>query len=217
MTTKEKVATALLKIGSVGFAPSEKPITFKSGIMSPVYVDNRKLPSFPAEWKVVIKSLGQLIVEAGLQYDFIAGIETAGIPHSSALGWDLEKPTVFIRKEAKDHGTKKRVEGGTVAGKRVLLLEDHITTGGSSLSGVEALRAEGATVTDCLAITSYAFAESDQAFEAAGVALHVLTDFETILAIAIAQNLVTQQDSDAVTNWLADPHAWTEYQKGKNA
>jgi len=208
---EKDVAEALLKIKAIGFVP-DKPITFKSGIMSPVYVDNRRLPSHPAEWKTVITGLITLIKEADVEYDVIAGIETAGIPHSSTLGWVLAEPTVFIRKAPKDHGAKKRVEGGSVEGKRVLLIEDHITTGGSSLSGVEALRAEGAIVTDCLAITSYSFAEADQAFAAAGVKLHVLSGFTTILASALEQKIFTAADYEVVSDWLRDPHGWAARQ-----
>ena len=104
-------------------------------------------------------------------FDVIGGIEAAGIPHSAALGFATAMPSIFIRKEAKEHGTKKRVEGGNVTGKRVLLVEDLVTTGMSSLSGVEALRAEGAIVEDCLAIISYGFPGRKEKFAAAGVTI----------------------------------------------
>ena len=120
----------------------------------------------------------------------------------------MRQPSIFIRKAAKEHGTKKRVEGGDVSGKRVLLVEDLVTTGGSSLSGVEALRAEGAAVTDCLAIISYGFAEASEAFERAGVKLHTLTDFETVLDVVTAHGTLNTSAAEQIRLWLRDPHGW---------
>src|SRR5689334_20369405 len=121
MNYERQIAKTLLDIKAVGFA-LEKPITFKSGIISPVYVDNRRFPFFPKQWKEVIKGFAALSEAKKLQFDVIAGIETAGIPHSAALGFFLQKPSVFVRKAAKDHGTKKMIEGGDVKGKKVLLI-----------------------------------------------------------------------------------------------
>src|SRR5262245_26696238 len=174
MDTPTQIARILLEIGAVGFSP-QQPVVFKSGLLSPVYVDNRRLPYWPAQWKVVLDGFQTLIRDTALPFDVIAGIETAGIPHSAALGYALEQPSVFVRKQAKDHGTRSRVEGGPVREKRVLLVEDLVTTGGSSLLGVEALRQDGAQVTDCLAIVSYGFRQATEAFQAADVRLHTLT------------------------------------------
>jgi len=207
MNTHKEIAKALLKIGAVGFKP-QAPITFKSGIKAPVYIDNRRFPFFPAEWQQVILGFEQLLSQQKIQYQVIAGIETAGIPHSAALGFSLKQPSIFVRKAVKDHGTKKRVEGGTVEGMKVLLIEDHITTGMSSLSGVEAIRSEGGEVSDCLAITSYAFAEAEAAFKDAGVLLHTLTTFQVILAEAVAESRLTITEKESVEDWLADPHGW---------
>src|ERR1700744_2470816 len=123
MRMSYEVAEALVAIGGVGFKPTE-PITFKSGIKSPVYCDNRKFPFHPSEWAKVIRGFEALIAEDAIAFDVVGGIEAAGIPHSAALGFAMQRPSVFIRKEAKGHGAKKRVEGGDVAGKRVVLVED---------------------------------------------------------------------------------------------
>ena len=136
-----EIAEALVEIGGVGFAASA-PITFKSGIKSPVYCDNRKFPFHPEQWAKVIHGFEALIAENVIDAGVIAGIEAAGIPHSAALGFAMQRPSIFVRKEAKGYGAKKRVEGGDIAGKHVVLVEDLVTTGSSSLSGVEALRAE---------------------------------------------------------------------------
>lgn len=208
MNIAEQVAEALLKLNAVGFSV-DKPITFKSGMLSPVYTDNRKLPFYPDEWKIVINGFGTQIQEENIEFDIIAGVEAGGIPHSAALGFSLSRPSVFIRKELKGYGTNKRVEGGVVQGKRVVLIEDLVTTGSSSLSAVTALRNEGGIVDNCLVIVSYGFTEAIQAFKEAGVALHTLTSFPVILDIATKLNKCTAEQRTVVESWLKDPWAWT--------
>lgn len=201
------IAKNLLKINAVGFAPT-KPLTFKSGIISPVYTDNRKLPFFPTEWKQVIEGFAAVIKEKGIDFDIVAGVESAGIPHSAALGFHLQKPSVFVRKQAKDHGTKKMIEGGEVAGKKVLLIEDLVSTGGSSLAGVRSLREAGAIVTDCLVIVSYGFPEIAEAFAKERCNLHVLVTFPVILAEAVESGALSVADKNILEDFLADPHGW---------
>jgi orotate phosphoribosyltransferase len=202
-----KIAEAMLSIDAVGFRPGD-PVRFKSGILSPVYCDNRQFPFWPEQWSKVIEGFSTLIDREGLRFDAIAGIEAAGIPHSAALGYALKRPSAFVRKAAKEHGTKKRVEGGSIAGKQVLLVEDLVTTGGSSLSGVEALRAEGGIVTDCLAIISYGFAEAASQFEAAGVRLHPLTSFGEVLEVALEHGRLNAAEAAIVRDWFHDPYGW---------
>lgn len=204
---RRKIADALIAIGGVGFRPDD-PITFKSGIISPVYCDNRTFPYWPEQWRKVIEGFGSLIERESIGFDALGGIEAAGIPHSAALGYALQRPSVFIRKQPKEHGRRARIEGGNVQGKRVLLVEDLVSTGGSSLSGVEALREAGATVTDCLAIISYEFTEATEAFSAAGVRLHTLTGFDDVLAGALATGLLDESKAGAIRDWLRDPHGW---------
>ncbi len=203
---REEIAAVLLDIGAVGFSP-EHPITFKSGIRAPVYVDNRRLPFHPAAWAQVIAGLASLA--EGLTFDAIAGIEAAGIPHSAALGYHMGQPSLFVRKATKAHGTAQRIEGGKVSGRTILLVEDLVTTGGSSLSGVGALREAGAEVHDCLAITSYGFDEAARAFAEANVHLHTLTDFPTIWRVARWRSDITRPIIQAVEDWWRDPHHWT--------
>ncbi len=203
MDTEQKIAEVLLKIGSVGFVPNS-PITFKSGIQSPVYVDNRRFPFYPKEWSLVIEAFAEKIKKNNINFDVIAGVEAAGIPHSAGLGFFLKKPSVFVRKIAKDHGTKKMIEGGDVKGKRVLLIEDLVSTGGSSLSAVSSLRNEGAIVEDCLVIVSYDFLEAKEAFKQNKVNLHTLTNFPTILSEAVKTNILKDDDLEIVKNWFAE-------------
>ena len=202
-----EIAEAILEIGAAGFCASN-PITFKSGIVSPVYCDNRRFPFWPAQWKQVIEGFARTIAEQGIACDVIAGVEAAGIPHSAALGYATGKPSVFVRKQAKDHGTKKLVEGGDVQGRRVVLVEDLVTTGMSSLAAIEMLRAEGAVATDCLAIISYGFPEAEAKFAEAGVTLHALTTFAEVLDAAKARGQISDPDAQEVRTWLKDPRAW---------
>lgn len=202
-----EVAKALIEIGGVGFVP-ESPITFKSGILSPMYIDNRKFPSYPKQWRVVLDGFIQIMKEKKIEYEVLAGIETAGIPHSAGLGALLMKPSVFIRKEAKDHGTKKMVEGGEVAGKIVLLIEDLVTTGGSSLHGVVELRKAGAIVKDCLVIVGYELTETRGAFERENVRLTQLTDVNVILQVAEEMGKITPKNKQIVSKWLTSPREW---------
>ena len=206
MDTEKKVAQALLEIDAVGFPP--EPITFKSGIKSPVYTDNRRFPFNPKEWRTVIEGFAAKMQEDGLTPNVIAGVEAAGIPHSAALGFHLGKPSVFVRKKLNEHGTFKLVEGGDVKGTNVLLIEDLVSTGISSLNAVEALRAEGAIVTDVLVIITYGFAEAEEAFAAANVNLHALTSFPVVVAEGMASGQIDAAKAEDVNAWLKDPHAW---------
>ena len=209
MTTNTKLssAKALLDIGAIGFSP-DSPITFKSGIRSPVYVDNRRLISHPAAWHVIIEGFETIIESRDLQFDIVAGVAVGGVPHSSALAYSMSRPSVFIRKESKGHGMGNRVEGGAVAGRQVLLVEDLITTGGSSMSALGALRESGAKATDALAIISYGFDEARLAFDRANISLHTLTDFETLLELALECQRVNADQVRLIRRWLADPYAW---------
>ena len=199
------VARALLQIGGVKI-DKENLLVFKSGIKAPIYIDNRRFPFYPEAWKVVIDGFIKTIGREKINFDVVGGIEAAGIPHSAALGYALGKPSVFIRKNTKDHGTKKMVEGGDVSGKTVLVIEDLITTGGSSLRGVEALRNESATVQDCLVITNYGFEEASSAFSAQHVQLHSLTSLSIILEEGRAMKKFSDDQVAAVLAWTKELH-----------
>lgn len=200
------VARALLEAGTVTLRP-DKPVTFRSGLRSPVYVDNRRLISRPGPWRTVIEAFAVALPEGDV---VIAGVESAGIPHSSALAFATGQPSVFVRKAPKEHGLVRRIEGGDVGGRRVVLVEDMVTTGGSSLSAVEALRDAGAEMAGCMAIITYGFPEALAAFGAAGVELTTLTSFETVIVEALSRGTIGDREAALVRAWLADPHAWDE-------
>lgn len=202
------VAGALLDAGCVAVRP-ESPVTFTSGLRAPVYVDNRRLIFHPGPWRVVIEALVAGVTAASPPpAEVVAGVESAGIPHSSAVAFAAGLPSVFVRKGDREHGMGRRIEGGDVAGRRVVLVEDMISTGGSSLGAVAALRAADADVERCLAIVSYGFTEALEAFAEAGVALGVLTTFEVVLDVAVVSGRVGEAAATAVREWLADPHGW---------
>ena len=205
-TRATAVARALLEAGAVGITPDE-PVTFKSGLRSPVYVDNRVLIFKPRPWRTIVDGFAAALPRGR---PVIAGVEAAGIPHSSALAFSAGLPSVFVRKESKDHGLGRRIEGGDVSGRRTILVEDMVTTGGSSLSAIEALREAGAEVADCFAIITYGFGEALEAFEAAGVTLTTLTTFDAVVAEALATGTIDARQAELVRSWLADPHAWDD-------
>ena len=206
---QKAIANILVEISAVNFAP-DSPRTFKSGLISPVYVDNRTIPYYPEKWRTVIDGFCDTIVQNELSFDVVAGIAAGGIPHSAAMGYRLLKPSVFVRKQPKEHGMKNRVEGGIVAGKRVLLVEDLITTGGSSLSGIQALRDSGGIVEHCIAIVRYDFADAARNFADANVVLHTLTTFPVIVTQAAEKGRFARHELEAINDWLEDPHGWAK-------
>lgn len=207
MDNSLKVARALLEIGAVGFSLMQ-PVTFKSGMLSPMYIDNRRLPYHPAQWAQVIEAFAARLKDGAIACDVIAGVAVGGVPHSAALGYVSRIPSLFIRKEAKEHGLGKRVEGGAVEGKRVVLVEDMVTTGGSSLSAVAALREEGAIVTDMLAIIGYDFREAQAAMHGAQITLHTLTSVPIVLEEARTQGILNDATFGRVQAWYKDPYGW---------
>jgi orotate phosphoribosyltransferase len=201
------IARALLEIGAVGFTP-QTPITFKSGIKSPVYVDNRRLPYHPPQWHIVIEGFTALIREQSLSFDIFAGVEMGGVPHCAALAYILQCPSVVVRKTPKEHGTQKLIEGGAVENRRVLLIEDLVTTGESSLKAVQTLRGGSAVVEDCIAIVSYGFKETLGRFAEANVHLYTLTTFPVILSEALHMGKFTADEKAIIEDWLHDPYGW---------
>ena len=207
MDTEREVARELIKIGAVKFVPNN-PITFKSGIIAPMYVDNREFPFHPSSWKTVIQGFQNLINTTDIKFDVLAGVAVAGIPHSSALAFSMSKPSVFVRKEAKDHGTKSLVEGGDIKNKKVLLVEDLVSTGGSSLNAIKEIQKAGGIVFDCLVIVSYNFPEAKENFKNVNIKLYTLTSVPIILEEALKLGTLKQEEVNKIKDWYANPHYW---------
>lgn len=207
MDTSRQIARRLLEVGAVKLNPRE-PFTWASGLRSPIYCDNRILLSYPAIRREVIGALG---AAAGAVSDVegIAGVATAGIPHGALLADRLDLPFVYIRSSAKEHGRRNQIEGRLEPGKRYLVIEDLISTGGSSLKAVDALRAAGGEPAAVLAIFTYLFPSAERAFQLADVPLHTLSDYPTLLEEASASGLITAADADTLADWREDPRAWS--------
>jgi orotate phosphoribosyltransferase len=184
----------------------EKGFPFVSGIQAPIYIDSRKLFFEPAIRQRTIDALAKTVTEKRLTFDIIAGVESGAIAPAALLAAALKKPFVYVKKKPKDHGLKRMIECGEVAGKAVLLIEDMVSTGGSSLNAIHALRDAGATVTDEVTIHRYEFAESDTAFPEAGVSLHPVALVADIAREAAKQNVITVAQSEQIINWLQKPH-----------
>lgn len=202
----QKVASILLEIGSVIFRPKQ-PFKFDSGILSPVYVDNRLLISSPKERKIVINYLVNLAKKIG-KVDVIAGTATAGIPHAAWIAEKLNLPMVYVRSSAKDHGRKNQVEGMIKRGQKVLVVEDMVSTAGSSARVVKALRDLGARVEDEIAIYTHNLKESDTNFKRIKVKFRYLTDLKTVTGVAMKKGYLKVDQIKMVDAWVKNPKNW---------
>lgn len=204
---KAAIARLLLRLGAVTLSP-DKLFTFDSGIQSPIYCDNRILMAHPAERKQITEGFLHAIREHAIACDTIAGVATGGIPHAAWLAAALDAPMLYIRPKPKDHGKQNQIEGKLGQGQRVLVIEDLISSGGSSVSAIEAVRAAGGIVEHCLAIFTYGFSESGKRFGQANCTLHTLTDFPTLLAVAKAEGRITEEQERKLQTFAADPRGW---------
>lgn len=202
----EKVAEILVDVGCVIFRPHQ-PFRFDSGILSPVYVDNRLLISNPSQREKIIKHFVDKIKEIG-KSDVIAGTAVAGIPHAAWIAKKLNLPMVFVRAQPKDHGRKNQVEGSIRRGQTVLVVEDMVSTAGSSRRVVSALRKLGAKVTDEIAIYTHELSEADKNFNKLKVKFHHLTDLESVAHAAIKKGLLKDEQIKIILDWAKDPQNW---------
>ena len=208
MSTATNIARRLLETDAVRLSPSD-PFTWASGLRSPIYCDNRVLLSFPEIRTEVIDGFVDLSKEfedvAG-----IAGVATAGIPHGALLADRLGLPFIYIRSKAKEHGRQNQIEGRIEPSNRYLVVEDLISTGGSSLKAIDALKEAGGQVAGAIAIFTYAFPAAARAFEQAEVPLKTLSDYPTLLTQAVATNAITEEQAATLSSWREDPRAWSE-------
>ncbi|MDX1667179.1 MAG: orotate phosphoribosyltransferase [Saprospiraceae bacterium] len=201
------IARKLLQIKAIKLSP-QKPFTWASGLRSPVYCDNRIALSYP-EFRSFLTDCFDEKSRQFDPFDTVAAVATAGIAHGALLAQKLELPFVYVRSEAKSHGRKNRIEGRLKGDERVLVIEDLISTGGSSLRAVEALRETGCTVIGVLAIFSYGFPETDGRFHAAGCEFKTLTDYDTLLAEAVSSDYITEEQARTLNHWRQDAQNWS--------
>lgn len=203
---ESEVAQQLLKIKAVKLSPNE-PFTWASGMLSPIYCDNRVALSHPAVRTFLKNCLAEKSRAFGA-FDVVAGVATAGIPHGALLADVLEKPFVYVRSSAKDHGRRNQIEGELRAGQRVLVVEDLISTGGSCLLAVDALRDAGAEIAGVLAIFQYGFAKADSAFAEKNVDFQTLTNYDALAQEAARTGYVSESDLITLKKWRENPEAW---------
>jgi len=202
----KEIAQLLLDAKAVKVS-MDPPFTWTSGIKSPIYCDNRVMIAFPEARKKITKSFQQLIQEQGIEVDYIAGTATAGIPWAAFLAYEMEIPMVYVRSEPKGHGAGKQIEGTLPEGKRVVLIEDLISTGGSSMKAVQVLRNEGkAEVKHLFSIMNYQLQKGEATFHGQNLQVSSLTNFGDLMQLA--QQLGYIQDLSAVLEFQKNPEEW---------
>lgn len=203
----EQVANDLLTIGAVKFSP-EKPFTWASGIKSPIYTDNRMTIGVPKVRGNIVHGLTALIQEAYGNVDIIGGVATAGIPHAAWVAELLDKPMIYVRSKPKDHGAGQQIEGAKVSGKKVVLIDDLISTGGSVLGAVEATRQAGADVLGVVSIFSYELPEGITNFERSKLTFKSLTTYSQLMRMAIKRGELNEGQITTLKQWQLNPKQW---------
>lgn len=196
----ETVAKHLLSIGAVELRPND-PFTWTSGIKSPIYCDNRLTLSYPEIRKEIAQGFAEEIKNKFPDVTLIAGTATAGIPHAAWVAEVLNLPMCYIRSSAKGHGKQNQIEGKATAEDQVVVIEDLISTGGSSLKAVEALREAGVQVLGVGAIFTYGFEKAEQAFQAANVPFFTLSNYQTLIQVAKNEEKLTEEELRKLENW----------------
>lgn len=208
MNTLEKIfAEKLLNIKAIKLQP-ENPFTWASGWKSPFYCDNRKTLSFTDLRTFVKTELARLLVENFPDVDAVAGVATGAIPQGALVADLLNKPFVYVRCKPKDHGLENLIEGELAPGSKVVVIEDLISTGGSSLKAVEAIRKSGSEVVGMIASYTYGFPIAEQAFKDANVRLLTLTNYEAVLEVALESGYITKDQVPMLNEWRRDPANW---------
>lgn len=201
---KYKVASELLKIKAVFLSP-EQPFTWASGIQSPIYCDNRLTLSFPSTRDLIMEGLEHLITKKFPQVDYIMGTATAGIPHAAILANNMKLPMGYVRSSSKGHGRSNQIEGLLVKGANVVVVEDLISTGGSSIKVVETLRESGFNVLGVVAIFSYQLEAADKAFQSINLPYYSLSDYTSLLEVAVRENKIKESDLSKLRQWKKNP------------
>ncbi len=203
------VARDLLRIEAVTLSP-DTPFTWASGLKAPLYCDNRLTMAYPTVRFMLTKGFLMLMLEHNLKPEVIVGTATAGIPHAAWLAQALERPMAYVRAKPKAHGRGNQIEGRIEPGQQVVVVEDLVSTGLSSMGSVEALRAARAEVSALLAIFTYGLPGVAARFEEAGVPFYTLTTFDALLAVAYEDEYLSEDDLRSLKAWQRDPQAWSE-------
>ncbi|MEK4056274.1 orotate phosphoribosyltransferase [Paenibacillus sp. FSL F4-0087] len=201
------IASQLLKIKAVALRP-QQPFTWTSGIKSPIYCDNRLTMSYPEIRNDIAEAFAAMIRDQYPDAEVIAGTATAGIPHAAWVAQKLNLPMAYIRDKAKGHGKENLIEGLITEGQKVVVIEDLISTGGSSIKAAEAVRVAGATPLVVLAIFSYQLDKGIKAFEEAGIPLQTLSNYTALMDVALAEGTIQESDFELLKSWREDPSSF---------
>jgi len=201
------IAIQLLQIKAIKLQPAN-PFTWASGWLSPIYCDNRKTLSWPEVRTFIKIQFTRRIMERWPQVDVVAGVATGAIAQGAMVADELDKPFVYVRSSPKSHGLENLVEGELAPGSKVVVIEDLISTGGSSLKAVDALRNQGADVLGMLAIFSYGFPVAEENFNKAGVEYETLSNYQALVKVANEKGYVSPEEMDTLAQWREDPANW---------
>jgi orotate phosphoribosyltransferase len=208
MFNNQILASKLLETGAVRIRPAD-PFTWASGLRSPIYCDNRVLLSYPEIRTGIIDLMVKVIKDFDI-CNTVAGVATAGIPHGALLADRLKLPFIYVRSKPKEHGRQNLIEGELRTGAHVLVVEDLISTGMSSLQAVDAVRAAGASVVGVVAVFQYGLPVADEAFTRAACPFATLTDYRTVIRVAAEEGRIRPEDLSLLDAWSADPKAWSD-------
>jgi len=204
---EKRVAAALLDIKAVQLN-TEEPFTWASGLKSPIYCDNRKLLSYPSIRTFIAERLEEVIKEQFKKVDVIAAVATGAIAIGAIVADKMDLPLVYIRPKPKDHGTGSQIEGVLEKGANVVIIEDLISTGMSSLGAAQAVSQQGGMVEGMVAIFSYNFTKARKAFEYANITLYTLTDYDTLIQVAAESSYISESEMSVLRDWRFRPENW---------
>lgn len=205
--SKKQVAEKLLQVQAVKLSPAA-PFTWASGWKSPIYCDNRKTLSYPYVRDYIKSELSNLVFSTFPDAAVIAGVATAGIPHGALIADQLKLPFIYVRSKPKEHGMGNQIEGVLQPGQQVVVVEDLISTGKSSLEAVQAIRAAGGEVVGMVSIFNYGFDIAVKAFEAAGVPFYSLSNYNALISLAEEKGLIAADEIATLQAWRAAPDQW---------
>ncbi len=209
MTNEKAVAEKLLQVGAVKLSPAE-PFTWASGWKSPIYCDNRKVLSFPYVRDFIKSEMCNVIFEQFGEADMLAGVATAGIPWGAMAADQLKLPYIYVRPKPKEHGLGNQIEGAYEPTNKILVIEDLISTGKSSLQVVDVLRKAGLQVIGMVSIFNYGFNIADEAFQKANVPFKSLTNYASMIDLAVEKGIVDPSTQDLLMQWRESPSTWNQ-------
>lgn len=196
----KEIAKALLDIEAVSLSPNDL-YTWSSGIKSPIYCDNRVTLGYPLVRNAIRDGLARLINEHFSEVEIVSGTATAGIPHAAFISEKMELPMNYVRSKSKSHGKQNQIEGAKSEGKKVVVIEDLISTGGSSVTAVEALKEAGADVLGVVAIFTYGLNKAEVTFKEAGISFYTLSNYNELIEVAREEGKISEDDIQTLVDW----------------